>query len=214
MSDVDGIERARLLSGRAVFGGDASALAEADRALDAVEADLAIARGRIVHARYLATREEDPSEPALFERAAELYRALGDGRGEGEALFWTGTYLQVVHEDFPGSVEPLRRSYELASGAGDDLTRSYAARHLGFAEAVAGRIDAARELLEESVRLRRELGFTPGVAAGVLALGELAARTGDPEEARRRADEAESIASDCGAGGILRWVEQFRADWL
>src|SRR3954469_1763508 len=88
MSDVDGIERARLLYERAVFGGDASALAEADRALDAVEADLAIARGRIVHARYLATREEDPSEPALFERAAELYRALGGRprRGRGALL--------------------------------------------------------------------------------------------------------------------------------
>src|SRR4051812_37704499 len=141
MSSVDGIERARLLYERAVFGGDASALAEADRELDAVQAALALARGRIVHARFLATREEDPSEAALFERAAELYRALGDGRGEGEALFWTGTYLQVVREDFAASAEPLRRAYELAVAAGDDLTRSYAARHLGFAEGAAGRVE-------------------------------------------------------------------------
>jgi hypothetical protein len=34
---------------------------------------------------------------------------------------------------------------------------------------------AAKERLEESVRLRRELGFIPGVAGGVLALAELAA---------------------------------------
>ena len=44
MSAEDRIERARLLYERAVFGGDADALATADRELDAVEADLALAR--------------------------------------------------------------------------------------------------------------------------------------------------------------------------
>src|SRR4051812_37516322 len=197
MGDVDRLERARLLYEQAVFAGNADALEVAGRELDAVEADLALARGRIAHARFLETREEDPAELPFFERAIELYRTLGDGRGEGEALFWVGTYLQVICEDFAGSEAPLRRSYELASAAGDDLTRSYAARHLGFAAGAAGRIDDARALLEESVRLRRELGFMPGVAAGVLALAELAARTGDLEAARERADEAEEIASDC-----------------
>ena len=46
MSAEDRIERARLLYERAVYGGDASALATADQELDAVEADLALARGR------------------------------------------------------------------------------------------------------------------------------------------------------------------------
>ena len=47
MSAEDRIERARLLYERAVYGGDASALETADRELDAVEADLALARGRV-----------------------------------------------------------------------------------------------------------------------------------------------------------------------
>jgi hypothetical protein len=33
---------------------------------------------------------EDPAELPLFERALELYRALGDTRGGAEALFWIG----------------------------------------------------------------------------------------------------------------------------
>ena len=59
MSAEDRIERARLLYERAVYGGDADALATADRELDAVEADLSLARGRVIHTRFLA--QLDPS---------------------------------------------------------------------------------------------------------------------------------------------------------
>jgi hypothetical protein len=53
MSTQDRLEQAGLLYERAVFGGDVSALPAADRELDAVEAGLCLARGRIVHARFL-----------------------------------------------------------------------------------------------------------------------------------------------------------------
>jgi hypothetical protein len=53
MSPDERIERAGLLYERAVFGGDTGVLAIAERELDGVEADLALARGRIVHARSL-----------------------------------------------------------------------------------------------------------------------------------------------------------------
>lgn len=212
MSDGDRLERARRLYERAVFGGDDRALTIAERELDSVEADLALARGRIAHARFLATREEDGDELALFERAAQLYRELGNARGEGEALFWIGAFHQVVLDDFDTALPSLQRSYELAAATGDNLTLSYAARHLAFAEAAAGRVDAARERLEESVRLRRELEFMPGVAAGILALAELAARNGERGEALALANDAATIAEASGAVGVLRWVEQFRLE--
>jgi len=49
----DRLEQTQRLYERAVFGGDAGALAEAERHLSAVEADLAVARGRVIHARFL-----------------------------------------------------------------------------------------------------------------------------------------------------------------
>jgi hypothetical protein len=76
----------------------------------------------------------------------------------------------VVRDDGDAALPMLERARDLAVAAGDKLTLSYAVRHLGFADMAAGRLDAARELLEESVRLRRELGFMSGVAAGVLTL--------------------------------------------
>jgi hypothetical protein len=209
------IERAGELYERAVFGGDAGALALADAELDGVEADLALARGRVLHARFLAAerdaRTEDPREGPLFERAAALYRERGNRRGEAEALFWVGCYRQVVRGDSDGALPALERSYELARSEQDKLTMSYAVRHLGFADLAAGRLDAARSRLAESVRLRREIDFRPGVAAGLVALAHVAIETGDRDAALDLLAEAESVARGCGAHGVLRWVDQARA---
>jgi hypothetical protein len=90
---------------------------------------------------------------------------------------------------------------------------SYAIRHLGFADMAAGRLESARQQLEESVRLRREIGFMPGVAAGLLALAESAARRGDRDRAQALLGEAASIAAAVNAQGVLQWVSQAREEW-
>ena len=106
---------------------------------------MALARGRLIHARYLEQRGQrqneiasDTDELVLFERAAHLYRALDDPRGEGEALFWIGTFQQVVRQDNDAAVPALERALELATETGDSLTVSYVLRHLGIAEHAAG----------------------------------------------------------------------------
>lgn len=222
MSTEERIERARVLYERAVFGGDVNALVMAEAALDAVEADLALARGRVIHARFLEQRatqsseilpdgDEDPRELGLFERAAALYRMLGDVRGEGEALFWIGCFHQVVRHDNDTAVPALERSSELAAQVGDKLTVSYALRHLGIADHAAGRLDTARQRLEESTRLRREIGFLPGVAANMIGLAYIAAGEGRRDAALAMIEEAATIAETSGARGILRSVEQARS---
>jgi tetratricopeptide (TPR) repeat protein len=226
VDDIDPFERARLLYERAVFQDDPGALAEADQVLEAAEAALMLARGRIMHARFLAAARDQPgpqSQPsavspadelACFERAAELFHQLGDARGEAESLFWAGTFHQVVRGDSATAVPLLVRARDLAAAAGDVLTVSYAVRHLGFADMEAGRLDAARENLEESVRLRREIGFLPGVAAGLVALAELAAQSGDRTQALALLDEAASVATDADARGVLHWIGVARDELL
>jgi tetratricopeptide (TPR) repeat protein len=204
------IEQARNLYERAVFGGDAGALADADLGLDAVEADLALARGRVIHARFLEQGDEDPRELELFERAVQLYRTLGDVRGEGESRFWVGTFHQVVRGDDDAAVPSLEQSYALATQAGDKLTMSYALRHLGIAEHRAGRLDTARERLEASVRLRREIGFLPGVAANLVGLAYIAAGQDRHGEALALVEEAAAIAEASGAQGIMRSIDEAR----
>ncbi|MHC5903200.1 tetratricopeptide repeat protein [Streptomyces sp. S6] len=194
----------------AVFGGDVSAPDRADTVLDAVEAPLCLTRGKLLHVRFLGGREEDGRELELFERAAELYERLGNVPGHADALFWIGCWHQVVRRDDAAGERFFERSYALAKSAGDRRTMSCAVRHLAFADRDAGRFEEARARFTESVALRREIGFQPGVAAGLVALARLAAETGDPSTASRHLDEAEAIAESCGAKAVSGWVEEAR----
>ncbi len=64
---------------------------------------------------------------------------------------------------------------------------------------------------EESVRLRRELGLMPGVAANLVGLIYIAAGQGRLDDALALAAEAAAIAKASGADAILRQVEEARA---
>jgi tetratricopeptide (TPR) repeat protein len=208
MSADDRIERAWESYQRAVYGGDGSGLAEAERGLDAVEADVALARGRILHARFQdEAAGEDPAELPLFERALALYQALGDTRGEAEALFWIGCLHQYIRRDDATAVPYLER----AERAGDQWTRSEALRHLGISAHLAGRLDEARERLEESSRLRREAGVLPGVASNMIGLAYIAAAQDRRADALATLDEAQTIAEAHDAHAIVRHIEQARA---
>ncbi|MEU0945443.1 tetratricopeptide repeat protein [Streptomyces canus] len=210
MRGQDWIERAGELFEAAMFGGDTSALERSDDVLDAVEAPLCMARGKVLHVRFLNDREENSQELVLFERAAELYERLGDTSGEADALFWVGCWHQVVKGDGAVGRPYFERSYELAKSVDDRMTMSYAIRHLGFAEKESGHFDQARERLTESVTLRREIGFRAGEAAGLVALAYLAAGTGDSPAAFRHLDEAQSVAENCGAKAVSGWIAQAR----
>ncbi|MGW4640908.1 tetratricopeptide repeat protein [Sphaerisporangium sp. NPDC004334] len=217
MSAEDRVERAKTLYERAVLSGDASVLTSAERGLDALEADAALARGRILHARFLNERAsagsspvEDPAELPLFERAIESYRALGDTRGEAEALFWIGCLHQVIRRDNVTAVPYLQQSCRMAAQVGDKPTQSEALRHLGIAAHMAGRLDEARERLEESSRLGREIGALPVVAANMVGLAYIAAAQGRRADALAALDEAHAIAQAHGAHAIVRQIEQAR----
>lgn len=219
MSTDDRIERAREVYERAVFGGDTSGLVDAEQGLDAVEADAALARGLILHARFQSAPAdagslpaEDPAELPLFERALKLYRALGDTGGEAEALFWIGCLHQFIRRDDETAVPYLEQSCRLAAQTGDKPTRSEALRHLGIAAHAAGRLDEARERLEESSRLRREVGALPGVASNMIGLAYIAAAQDRRADAIATLDEAHAIARAHGAHAIVRHIEQARTN--
>lgn len=212
------VRQAGLLYERAVYTGDAEVLADADPGLDAAEADLAVARGKQMHARFMLRRDQDtaraepdPGELPLFERAAGLYRALGDTRGEGDALFWVGCFHQVIRRDNATAVPVLEQSLELASQAGDKAVMAEALRHLGIAAHMAGDMAAARQRLEESTRLRRETGHRPGVASNLVGLAYIAAAQDRVEDALALISEGSAIAQASQADRILEQLSEARA---
>jgi tetratricopeptide (TPR) repeat protein len=208
----DRLQRAREVYERTVYTGDTSALGDAEEALNAVEADTALARGKLLHARFQSApgNAEDSAELPTFERALELYRALGDTRGEAEALFWIGCLHQFIRRDNATAVPHLERSYRLAAETGDKGTQSEALRHLGIAAHAAGRLDEAREQLEGSSRLRRETGNLPGVASNMIGLAYIAAAQHRRTDALAILDEAQAIAHAHAAHAIVRHIEQAR----
>lgn len=217
MNIDDRIVRAGKAYERAVFGGDTSALVDAEHGLDAVEADTALARGRILHARFQSAPDdagsppaEDPAQLPLFERALELYQALGDTRGEAEALFWIGCLHQFIRRDHETAVPYLDRACLLAAQTGDKPTWAEALRHLGIVAHAAGRLDEARERLTESSRLREEIGAMPGVASNMIGLAYIAGAQGRRADALATLDEAHAIASAHGAHAIVRHIQQAR----
>ncbi|HEY2549895.1 MAG TPA: tetratricopeptide repeat protein [Streptosporangiaceae bacterium] len=213
------VRHAGLLYEQAVFGGDASLLDEADRELDAAEAELALARGRILHTRFLLQRDHDPAsatenpaELPFFERAAQRFHRLDDVSGEAEALFWAGCFHQVVRRDNVAAVRLLQRSLELATEAGEKATMAEALRHLGIDAHFTGHPDVARRHLEESTRLRREIGLMPGVAANLVGLAYVARAQGRRADIQPLLDEAAAIADASGAGRIAESVIEAREE--
>jgi tetratricopeptide (TPR) repeat protein len=194
------------------FGDDEAALADGLVEVDALEAGLHLARGRLLHAQTMRDRLDRGAELAAFEQAVSGFAQLGDVGGEAEATFWVGTYHQVVRADYATAEPALRRAHELAVLAGDRLILSYVERHLGFIEQRAGRLDEAEHHFEASLALRRELDLTPGVAAALLALAELHAERGNRELASSYLTQARAVAEASEARGVLRWIAQAEQD--
>jgi len=91
------------------------------------------------------------------------------------------------------------------------VTMSEALRHLGVAEHAAGRLEAARLHLEESTRLRREMGAWPGVGSNLVGLTYIAAGQDRRDDALKLIEEASAIAEASGAHGLMRQIEEARA---
>ena len=196
---------------RAVFTGNPAGLAAAEQDLVTLDADVSLARAKLAHARFQTSAEIIAEEPELLDRAVRLYRQAGDVRGEAEAVCWTGIYHQFVRENDAEAVPFLQRAHELSRTAGDDMTASYALRHLGIAEHRAGHLERARNLLEESTALRRETGFTAGVAANLVGLIYIAVAEGRAADATALIAEARAAATAAGARNILAQVDEAAA---
>lgn len=196
----------------ATFGGDSTALDEGAAEIEAAKAQVALAEGRLLHARYLTDRVDRPEELELVTEAGRVFAGLGDGRGEAEATFWAAVYHQVVRGDQATALPLLDRAHRLAADAGDLLVMSYVERHLAFVDAEDGRLDLATRRFEISVELRRRIGFLPGVAAGLLPLADLAAKSGDRDSAGRLLAEADAISRDLGLHAVARWISEVRKE--
>jgi len=191
---------------------DASAAASGMKA----EADVLHQQGWLMHWRAIESivdgqiQEAYPdAEEALFQRALDIRRSLGDTAGVAASLLGVGLVRQVLRHDGAGAIGLFREALPLA---GDLITRSEIHRHIGFHLLVGEKSygDALRHL-QTSLDLREEHGDARWVPSGTLALGQALLMAGRPVEAAQRL----RVALDQSRAAGLRPQRIAQAeDWL
>jgi tetratricopeptide (TPR) repeat protein len=183
----------------AIAGVERAAAERGDRSLEAFALSR---RGLALHGEFLRDRSrgEPPGEMELFERALDIRREAGDEHGVAESLFHVGLVHQVVRGDHKTARRLFEESYARAT---DDVTASYALRHIAFCDDEAGDAESAERRHEEALELRRGAGWQAGIAAQLAAIADLRARRGDRAGAAELAGEARTILVELGAERAL-----------
>jgi tetratricopeptide (TPR) repeat protein len=134
----------------------------------------------------------------LAERSRASWRKMGDLRNAGAVdVNVAYLYLQL---GLTGAAEPiLRGAMQEAERFGLSALRASAQQNLGVALTREGRLDEARALVEESVRLAREDGDRRQESFGQIYLARIALAAGDHERALR---EVGAVLEGAAPGGI------------
>jgi tetratricopeptide (TPR) repeat protein len=170
-------------------------------------------RGMALHTDYLAERAAEPAgELDCFQRGLQLRRQAGDERGVAESLFQVGLVHQVIRDDSAAALPWFEEAYARARTAADPVLMSYAIRHVAFCRLHAGDRAGARDGLQESLRLREQAGFIPGVAMALAALAEVVASDGQRQDAVALLGRAREIFASLGAAEHTAWVDQQLAE--
>lgn len=119
---------------------------------------------------------------ARFKGAIEIYRELGDGDGEADALSGLAN-VAWRRGDYQGALAKHKRALAMYRTSGDRNRIASSLNNLGLALADRGDHAAARAFYEESLAIRRELGDQLGILTALHNLGIVAAQEGDWERA-------------------------------
>jgi tetratricopeptide (TPR) repeat protein len=170
-------------------------------------------KGMAVHAAFLEADDTDEPQEEMqyFQRGLDYHQQAADKRGIASSTFHVGVVYGVVRRDHATAQPYFEQAYQLALEAMDLELASYALRHIAFARHDAGELEAAREDLRESLRLREEVGFIPGTAFALMALARIEAELGDHATALRLLERAKSILESLEATSRVAWVEQAMA---
>jgi tetratricopeptide (TPR) repeat protein/DNA-binding CsgD family transcriptional regulator len=123
------------------------------------------------------------------ERAARVYRDLGDASGEATALMDLGAALRDMRRPV-AALDPLRSAATLFGELGDHRSRASALTQLGHACEAAGRLPEAIEAYREAVRLCEREQTVLGAAFAKTNLGTALRVAGDLDAAEPLLGEA------------------------
>ncbi len=147
-------------------------------------------------AAVLAVENADyPEAVRLARRALSIFEPLD----AGEDLALAATVLGSAQR-YLGELAEARRSFQtvldLRAAAGDRARLAMAINNMALVELDDGNLDRARELLEENLVIKRQLGEQVSIAIGLINLAEVLIRAGRWKEAGAAITEAAELAAD------------------
>jgi len=149
---------------------------------------------------------------ASLAEALDLYRALGDERGQANVLWGMGN-KQYFGNDPGAGVAAMTESLEIYRRVGDRTMEAWTLHMLGSAKLRLGDTETSRSLFAAALGLFHESGDASGLTMVFDDLASLAAYDGDPERAARLWGAARSLTASTGAG-LASYVDQFLDQFL
>jgi class 3 adenylate cyclase/tetratricopeptide (TPR) repeat protein len=191
-------ERARLTSSygtvRMTQGRRPEAVAWLQRAIDLAQA--VDEREALAHAYFILDLTlvdmGRPNDAVYSERAMALYAELG--RLGPQATIWLNRgYRSWLVGQWQEAVEEYDKARQLRLQLGDAVDAATSTHNIAEVLSDQGRLDEARAMFEESLRVWRAADFSMGVAYAISSLGRVASRGGEFERAAERYQEARDI---------------------
>jgi predicted ATPase/class 3 adenylate cyclase len=143
---------------------------------------------------------------AALREALEIYRAIGDERGEANVLWGMGNMRYFAGDIDPGSAD-LRLALDKFRRVGDRTMEGYTLHMLGGAYIRMGRLTEARRDLTEAIRHFYVASDTAGVTLILDDLSSLALAEGDADRAGRLWGAARSLTAATGAN-LAQFVDE------
>ena len=167
--------------------------AAAERPVRTVEESQRIGQA-LCAAAVLAVENDDYAEAVrLARRALGIFEPLEPGEGLAVAATVLGSAQRYL-----GERAEARRSFQTAldvrAAAGNRASLAKAINNMALVELDDGNLDRARELLEQNLVIKRQLGEPHSIAIGLINLAEVLTRDGRWQAAQLSIAEAAGLA--------------------
>jgi tetratricopeptide (TPR) repeat protein/transcriptional regulator with XRE-family HTH domain len=132
----------------------------------------------------------------MLGQAVDIYRRLGDSRGQGRALVEFGIAQRVAGD--AECLDTFTRALAIYKNLGDRHGQAAALNELGSVRWQIGPVTTAEDHLLEALAIYRELGNRHGQAAALLYLGNVQLVMGQLSAAEESLTEASAIGRELG----------------
>jgi predicted ATPase len=144
--------------------------------------------------------DPDNDETGLhyLEQARDMFRRIGDRRGEGNAVWGLGNYLYFRRAPGNGE-EQFRETLRIFGEVGDRTMEAWGLHMLGTALLRNGQVDEARGHIAHAIRLFHAAGDASGLTLTFDDMSAVAVADGDLPRAARLRGAARNLTVETGA---------------